>query len=423
MNNKPVAIVLGGTFPHSELIRKLKARGYYTILIDYFKNPPAAAVADEHSTASAMDYEQVLQIAKERDAKIVMASCLDQQMNIAIKVAETLGLPHPFSSETAMKVTNKKIMKKIMMENNIPTARYYQVDEQSDLSIIDLTYPVMVKPTDSCGSAGVQKIYGPEELQAAVKKACEFSWTDEAIIEEFKSGMECSAYFYIRDGKAKLVTTSNRISSMDDGIVKCFCAVSPAYVSDQIKARMEEVATAIATAFELNNTPLFYQSIVKGDEVFVIEFSPRLGGGMCYRTMQLNAKFEMLDASIDSYFGKVYEGEPEVEKDIYLIHQVHGKDGIFDHMDGYEESIACGDLDEIYFMKTKGMEISTEKSSSARTAMLLIKGRDSKEYLEKLNRVMDRVEIIDPDGNAFTDKSLILSEKILEDVRDASSSL
>ena len=30
-NKKPVAIVLGGIFPHAEVVRKLKNRGYYTV--------------------------------------------------------------------------------------------------------------------------------------------------------------------------------------------------------------------------------------------------------------------------------------------------------------------------------------------------------------------------------------------------------
>ena len=48
VSNKKTAIVLGGTSPHAELIKKLKHRGYYIILVDYLENPLAAKVADEH---------------------------------------------------------------------------------------------------------------------------------------------------------------------------------------------------------------------------------------------------------------------------------------------------------------------------------------------------------------------------------------
>ena len=45
---KKTAIILGGTIPHCELIQQLKSRGYYTILVDYYDNPPAKVYADMH---------------------------------------------------------------------------------------------------------------------------------------------------------------------------------------------------------------------------------------------------------------------------------------------------------------------------------------------------------------------------------------
>ena len=44
---KEVAIVLGGTSAHIALIKNLQRRGYYVILADYLKNPPAKEYADK----------------------------------------------------------------------------------------------------------------------------------------------------------------------------------------------------------------------------------------------------------------------------------------------------------------------------------------------------------------------------------------
>lgn len=52
---KPVAIVLGGTRPHIALIENLKARGFYTVLVDYYDNPPARAMADRNARESHLD--------------------------------------------------------------------------------------------------------------------------------------------------------------------------------------------------------------------------------------------------------------------------------------------------------------------------------------------------------------------------------
>ena len=110
MSEKPVAIVLGGIVPHKNLLEKLKKRGYFTILIDYFENPPAAEAADLHLRESAMDKDAVLAAAKKYGAELVLCTCLDQQIGIACQVAEELGLPHPYSYEKALEVTNKEKM-------------------------------------------------------------------------------------------------------------------------------------------------------------------------------------------------------------------------------------------------------------------------------------------------------------------------
>lgn len=411
-DKKPVAIVLGGIYPHGRTLDKLKERGYYTVLIDYFDNPPAAVHADLHINKSAMDYEAVLAIAQEMDAKLVMSPCLDQQIVVAVRVAETLGLPHPFDSETARNVTNKKYMKTMMQENGIPTARYYQVKEDSDLTALALDYPLIVKPVDSCGAAGVTRVDSPEGLPAAIKMATSWSCSGEAIVEEFKSGMEISAYTYVRDKKATLVTTQNRISFMSDQVIKCYGAVSPAEISESVRSHVEEIATKIAQVFELDTTPLFLQAIIGEDEsVSVIEFSPRLGGGTCFRLMEANADFDMLDASIDSYLNTVNMQEPSKEKDCYLIYQVQALECNYDHTEGLDSLKEEGVISDYFFQKTKGMHITTEKASSARVAALLVRGKDKGDCLSKLQQAMQVIKVIDENGKDVTDRSLVLDAK------------
>ena len=408
MGQMPVAIVLGGIFPHAEVLRKLRKRGYYTILIDYFDNPVAAAEADEHSNESALDYDAVLKIAGGRNASLILSPCLDQQMVIAMQVSEKLGLPHPFSSETALKVTNKKLMKELMMKNGISTARYYQVGRNTDPAVLDLEYPVIVKPTDSCGAAGVRRLEDPSALKEAVDFACGWSRTGEAVVEEFKTGVEVSAYTIIKDHKAVLITTQRRISIVDDRTVKCYAAVNPAGISEKIRERLEDLATSLAAAFDLDNTPLFFQAVISGDDIYVIEFSPRIGGGMCYKTMELNAGYDILEASIDSYLQKeVPYPMPKREHTTYLVHQILGVDGIFDHLEGHEELIDKGLITELFFHKTKGMRVSTEKASSARVAVILMEVKQGEDATQKLKDIMSKIRVIDPQGCDIMDRSLL----------------
>ena len=121
--NKQTAIVLGGTSAHIALIKNLKQRGFYVILADYLDNPPAKEYADEHVQASTLDEQEILALAKERCADLVISACVDQANITACYVMEQLGKTTPYSYETALAITNKGVMKQKMMEYGVPTSQ------------------------------------------------------------------------------------------------------------------------------------------------------------------------------------------------------------------------------------------------------------------------------------------------------------
>ncbi len=135
--NKKTAIVLGGTIPHCELIRQLKGRGYYTILVDYYENPPAKEFADLHIKESTLDEDKVLEIAKQYNADLTISGCIDQANKTACYVLEKMGQFCPYSYQKASEITAKSYMKRIMIENGIPTGKYMSVEKTYDASIIN----------------------------------------------------------------------------------------------------------------------------------------------------------------------------------------------------------------------------------------------------------------------------------------------
>ena len=169
--DRKTALVLGGTSPHIDLIRNLRARGYRTILVDYLENPPAREHADLHLRESTLDPEAVLRIARETGAALVIATCVDQANVIACQVSETLGLPHPYSYETAATIANKGLMKARLIAHGMPTARFVHVRNADAPDIGELRFPLVVKPADSNGSAGVRRADTPEQLTEYLRLA------------------------------------------------------------------------------------------------------------------------------------------------------------------------------------------------------------------------------------------------------------
>jgi biotin carboxylase len=402
------AIVLGGTVPHIELIQQLKNRGYYTILIDYFDNPPAKSFADRHIQESTLDLEKCLSITRSLNANLVISGCVDQANITSCYVSELLGLPRPYSYQTAKNITNKGYMKRVMMENHIPTSAFYYIENSFEIEGIDLKYPVMVKPADSNSANGVKLAVDKESMKHYLKKAIEISRNKKAIVEEYVKGPEISAYCIIRNKKAQLVMTAERLSvyDRDDQVIKCYSTIAPARISQKAKSKAEQVATDIARVFDLDNTPLFFQAIVQGDDLNVIEFAPRVAGGISFRTIKENTGYDMISAVIDSYLGKKLSGVFHRPQHILTVNMVYGLDGIFDHMTGYEELIKQGIITDFYFLKTKGSVIDNSRASSSRLAAFIVCADSIEDSRRKVNTAFNHLNAFDSQGNIMIRREL-----------------
>ena len=69
--------------------------------------------------------------------------------------------------------------------NGDPSPKSYLVDETTDLSLLSLDYPVIVKPTDRSGSRGIFKLRSAEGLEEAIRSSIEVGFEKKALVEEF----------------------------------------------------------------------------------------------------------------------------------------------------------------------------------------------------------------------------------------------
>lgn len=403
MSTKEVALVLGGTVPHVELIRQLRGRGYYVILIDYLDDSPAKRFADEHIQESTLDQEAVLKVAINRNAALVISSAIDQANIICCYVAEKLDLPHPYSYEMALNATHKDRMKRIMVEGGVSTAPFVDAEDVKGLEEAGIGFPCVVKPTNSSGSKGVRVARNAEELERYLPLAKEASSTNDAIIESFVSGLEVSSYFYVQDGVAYSLATcqkSNYTRCSRDVVRQYESVIYPAEISKDANDTLTAAANKIARALDLKNTPLFVQAIIEeSGNAYVLEFALRLGGGLCFRSIPLLTGFNFINASICSYLGETIDicADTVTSKKL-LIGNMFAKAGHFDHVEGVEEAVAGGLIREFYNIKTKGAEIGADGSSGSRFGQFISLGRNRDELFRKEEAARTIIKAFDVNG-------------------------
>lgn len=414
MNNystdKPIAIVLGGTFPHIKLIENLKKRGYYTLLVDYYENPCAKYAADEHLQESTLDLEKVVEIARERDAKLVISTCVDQANVTACYAAEKLGLPAPYSYETSLAVTNKGLMKDCMVQNGIPTSKYVFVKDLSGFESAGLSFPVAVKPADSNSSKGVRKACDLDELSRFLDEALIISRSDEAIIEEYKEGREIGVDCFVKDNDAVVIMTKERrkvvLQDKDDPVQQIYGCIWPADLTEKNRVDLQKIASQIAQAFNLNNTPLMIQVIVAGDEINVIEFGARIGGGESFRIIPLSTGFDIIDAAVESFLGGEVNLKYKRSEIFYAENFIYAKAGVFGSISGHEDLLKNGVIEYLDSIKLKGMPIGEEISSNNRIGVFAVKSCDQADLYQKLNAAIEHLEAYDIYGRPIMRKDI-----------------
>ncbi len=399
---KPIAIVLGGTVPHKYLIENLKGRGYRTFLIDYYENPPAAAVADVHVRESTLDQEKVLEIAKQEKASLVISGCVDQANITACYVAEKLGLPAPYSYETALRVTDKTLMKESLINSEVPTAAYQVITAEEVDTFQCNDYPRVVKPCDCNGSKGVRKVNSQVELTQALEEACNLSRTGKAIVEDYNEGIEVNGYFFIRKNAVNEIYIKSKTLPHDSGqsSLQSFISIGPEPITEKARANFRQAVEKIAAEFGLKNTPILVQANIDGDSVKVIEFAPRVGGGLAFREIKILTGFDLLDAVTDSYLGKHIDTSfIKVPDGMVSVVHLYGRNGTLDYVLGMDYLISEGVVEEFHFHKTSGMRVNDQDLASSNRIMgAIIRARSMNELDYKINRMISGLQVLSKDG-------------------------
>lgn len=402
------ALVVAGGLAQIELINQLKERGITTVLIDGNPNALARPYADKFYQMAIFDIEAVKNLAVEEKVDFLITCCADQVLLVVAQVSEMLGLPCYIDYQTGQNVSDKKYMKRIFQENNIPTSRHVELTELDWERIKELQYPIVVKPVDAYSSRGVRKAQDPEELERYFNEAAQISRAGGVIVEEFVSGTEISVDVYVEDGVAKVLCVSNseKIADADRFII--FRGRYPVAASDEILEQIRVVAQQIADAFQLKDSPMLIQMINTGERVSVLEFCARTGGNMKYLLIKRSCGFDVIKAVIDLAVGL----KPHVElcepENKYIVNDfIYCKPGVFDRFAGVEEMLEQGVITDFRPLRPRGFQVFGVRSSSDRIAGFTVQADTLEEFNRKHRIAVENLKVLDVEGNDIMRRDLL----------------
>lgn len=404
-------MILAGGNDQAALIQELrtKFKDVEIILIDFAPNVVAAKYADKHIVESTMDLDKVKEIAIAEKVDYIMTACGDQPLLTMAVVSEELGLPCYLSKKQVLNLTNKMYMKQLMIENGIPTSKFKTFTSKEGLDTKGLNYPLVVKPVDSNGSKGVRKVLNEAELHEFAKDAFRFTLTDTVIVEEFNEGVEISADFYVINGEAqKVMWCQLNKFQVNESTQVIYQSVIPPMLSEKASASLNEIANKIVKAYEVNNSPLLIQAMINGDDVRVIEFSARLGGGAKYKTIQNVTGFNVLKANLESMLGEVPEVKIHNTGKCYSRCHIYLTGGKFVTIEGLDELVKDGTIKEYVLTRPFGVNVNSPSSSSDRVASVFIEANNQIDLNNKVKTAISTLKVLDENGNDILKRDMYL---------------
>lgn len=302
-------LMLGGSLYQTYAIKEAVRLGYYVITCDYLPNNPGHKFANEYYNVSTTDKDAVLALARKLKVDGVVAYASDPAAPTAAYVCEQLGLPtSPFKSVEIL--SKKDLFRKYLTENgfNVPKARGYTKYEDALADIDNFKLPVMVKPVDSSGSKGINKLTDWTQLRTFVDDALSYSRDKRFLIEEFieKKGYQISGDAFSVDGKLVFHCFgneyySNKVSKNFAPLGECW----PFMMDKKYIDILEQDLQRLISSLNMKSNAYNVEAIVgQDDKVYILELGARSGGSLIPQITEYATGVNMVTYVIKAAMGE-----------------------------------------------------------------------------------------------------------------------
>ncbi|TNF12961.1 MAG: ATP-grasp domain-containing protein [Rhodobacteraceae bacterium] len=305
MSQPQTILVLGTNAGQADLIRYMKRRGWRVVACAHRAGGPGEALCDHFALVDVRDVAAVTALAREVGADLVYSVSSDIANTSAVAVSEALGLPHFFHSDLVDLFNNKHRLRAHLNAKGLGPVGFRVIAPQHGAADWQ-SFPCMVKPANSQGQRGVQRVDRPEDLTAAIRQAASGSMTDGTVIlEDFLDGVEVCCNTLVRDGLVVVHEVSERL--VNAGALACISRghlIPPCNVTQAELAATHELVRAVVASLDLREGCLYFQIKITRDGPRIVEIAPRVDGGHLWRLMSFACGIDFLDETMKCLLGE-----------------------------------------------------------------------------------------------------------------------
>ncbi|HXL98819.1 MAG TPA: ATP-grasp domain-containing protein [Rhizomicrobium sp.] len=401
---KTILIVSGG-IEAADAAKRAKEMGLYVVVSDRDPEAPGFAFADSCIIADVYGADETAAAADRFNRKIckidgVICVAADAPQTTAA-VAKRLNLPG-LSPESARIACDKLAMKERFLAAGVAIPWFSPVATPQALQrmAIERGRDLVIKPVDSRGSRGVQRVAQVADLDKAFALAREHSPTQRVMVEQYLDGPQVSTESIVVNGRCFTPGFSDRNYEFLERYAPFFIENGgdlPSHLPADTQAKVREMVARAAQALGIVNGTVKGDIVVHNGEPHIIELAARLSGGFfCTREIPLNTGVDFIGAAIKVALGESVTAEELEPKEFTPVIQRYAfpKPGRVTSVAGADEARRIPGIAEVVITAKPGDIIPPAGDKRPSGAMVLATGTSRENALAAANDALSHIRIV-----------------------------
>ncbi|HEX3756568.1 MAG TPA: ATP-grasp domain-containing protein [Rhizomicrobium sp.] len=397
-------LIISGGVEAADAARHARDMGHSVVVSDRDPHAPGFAFADSCLIADVYGASETAAAAERYHRKIrkidgVICVAADAPLTAAT-VAQRLGLrglPIPAAELACDKFAMKTCLRSAGI--NVPWFAAVDTPQQLQRVAIERGRDLVIKPVDSRGSRGVQRIAQVEDLTKAFLLARSHSPSERVMVEQYLPGPQVSTESLLIGGRCFTPGFSDRNYEYLDRYAPFFIENGgdlPSHLPEETQRKVRDLVARAAQAMGITDGTVKGDIVVHDGEPYMIELAARLSGGFfCTREIPLNTGVDFIGAAIRIALGESVDEAELTPKHSTPVVQRYAfpAPGKVVEISGAEQARAIPGIAEVVVTAKPGDIIPAAGDKRPSAAMVLASGASRDLALAAANDALAAIRI------------------------------
>lgn len=391
-------MVLAAGLLQIPVIKKAHELGVFVIAVDDDPSAPGMALADKSIVPGGlMNEDKLVAIAKEEHVDGVIHPCSEVAMMVMGRINDELNL-HGISRETAMRATNKHLMREAFEAYGAPSPKSYctaSVEEGWSL-FSSIGGKAILKPSRNSGSRGISEIepdISKEDFSALFERSKDESRDASVMIEQFIEGPEFSIEIIVCNGVVNVLQVTDKKTTEAPYFVELGHS-QPSQFPKEVVDAIKDAAIKGVKALNLNDCAAHAEVKYQEGKPYIMEIGARLGGDFISTELtHLSTGIDMVVAAINVALGNDPNLDSVAEPQGVAIRYFTPQPGKVTAIEN-KDLLNRSDVYDAEIYVKPGDEVKEVKSSLDRSGHVIVTASNAKEAIEIAECLINEVRII-----------------------------